>query len=285
MLFSPLLHKRYYYLIGLFLLFSFSAVNDAMKCKKLPDIMIVGMEKCGTASVRLFLSVHPKIFKPPSYITNEFNDPLMNITTVTNFLRDKPCTPEGMLRLERISTHAKPELLFQFVPNLKIIAIVKEPVERALSHFIHYKKMNRGLLGNVPDDFDRAVTENEDVRSLVLFWSLYADRLRPWIRIFGMENVLVLDGDKFVTDPVTELKKAEIFIGIPPKIRQDNFIYSKEKGFYCVNNNKGRGDCLSPNKGRPHPVMKKSTRQFLTDILKPSNEIFYQMIGRRFPWN
>ena len=248
--------------------------------------MIVGMEKCGTATVRMFLGIHPKVFKPdPVYITNEFNDPLMNVTTVTDFLREKPCTPEGMLRLERISTHAKPELLFQYVPNMKIIAIVKEPVERALSHFIHYKIMSPGLLPKGTDDFDSAVTASEDVRSLVLFWSLYADRLRPWIRTFGMDNVLVLDGDKFVQDPVTELKRTENFLGIPNEIKQDNFVYNQEKHFYCLNNDKDTGKCLSPSKGRPHPVMKDSTRQFLKDIMKPSNEQFYQLIGRRFSWD
>ena len=254
-----------------------------LKCSKLPDIMIVGMEKCGTATLRKFLTVHPKIYtSEPAYITNCFNHNDTDPTEVMDFYKEKECTPPGILRLERISVSAKPDIVHQYLPNLKIIAIVKEPVERTMSQFLHFAAMNRQLPVGVTD-FDKAIMEDEEIRSKVLFWSYYADRIKPWIIAYGRENVLILDGDMFVKDPVSELKKAENFIGLTSEIHQENFVFSEDKRFYCLNTEKHK--CMNKGKGRPHPDMKDSTREFLRNILKPHNELFFEMIGEKFPWN
>ena len=261
--------------------------NNKSSCRKIPDILIIGFEKCGTVTLKKFLGIHPKIFITQSRINNRFFNP-DNKKTFADFTKDMPCTPTGKLRLEKIATPGLPKLVYELNPDVKLIVIVKEPVERALSHFVHLK-LNDKLqdssvrFENVVRNYLEHYLEKETFSPLFRF-SLYANRIQPWIEIFGRERIQILDGDYFVKDPVTELKKAEIFLGLNTSITREDFYYSEEKGFYCIKSLGDRG-CMGRRKGRPHPAMPNGTRKMLQRFFKPKNEKFFSLIGRRFQWN
>ena len=84
------------------------------KCRKLPDILIIGFEKCGTITLRQFLGIHPKIFITVSRLNNAFFN-ADNNKSVDEFTKSLPCTPEGQLRLEKLGTSGLPELVYQRV--------------------------------------------------------------------------------------------------------------------------------------------------------------------------
>ena len=269
------------------------------RCRVLPDVLIFGFDKCGTMTLRQFLSVHPDIFITHSEANNKFfkND-YRNNESLTIFKKNNECTPNGKLRLEKLVNSKYPENVHKYVPQIKLIAIVKEPTERAMSHFVHMVVQTDKPLNM--DDFDicarrivnsakLSATSTNDEHNCegtqhIITTSMYATSLKKWIDVFGVDKILIIDGDNFVANPAQELRKAEQFIGLEPKIQPSDFYYDKQKKFYCIRE-EGRIGCMSEKKGRPHPAMENSTRRLLKDFFKPYNEEFYKLIGRTFPWD
>ena len=260
-----------------------------LKCRILPEILLVGMEKCGTAALRTFLEIHPKIFIPQPLRPSYFLTPRYENLTLSEYYlqfneeQKKPlsCTPDGMLRLEKIANGVKfAERAYQYIPNVKLIAIVREPIERALSHFVHFVDHDVIPLNAT---FEEAISAHNPYTRCPLYWSYYADRLQTWVDVYGAQNILILDGDEFVKDPFSALKMVEDFVGISNAIKKEDFIYNEEKKFYCVKSD--LIGCMGNDKGRTHPEMRNETRNELQRYMKPLNEKFYRMIGRSFPWN
>ena len=257
-----------------------------MDCRVLPDILLVGMEKCGTATLRTFLGIHPQIYVPqPLQPAKFFNWGNKKLTLLEYFKltqgqkRPMHCTPNGMLRIEKSLNSCPASRTYQYIPKAKLIAIVREPSERTLSHFVHF------LGGDtIPENttFEEALNTEEYFRKII-YWSLYADRMQKYADVYGAENFHVIDGDIFAKDPVSELRKVETFVGIENVISQEDFLYNEKKHFYCLKND--AVGCMGRSKGRPHPVMQNETRRKLKDFLRPYNERFYKMVGRRFPWD
>lgn len=121
-----------------------------------------------------------------------------------------------------------------------------------------------------------------DKSSKIVSVSLYAEHLRQYYHFFPSANIHIVDGDKLIKEnPYFELAKIEKFLGISAAITKDDFVVDEEKGFYCMT----EYGCLDENKGRPHPYIAHESIAKLKEFMKPLNEEFFELIGRRFPWN
>ena len=255
---------------------------EEAKCRRLPDIVIVAFEKCGTMTLRQFLAIHPSI-----YINNKRGNNRLFISEdddIKKLYENFSCTPDHKLRLEKLATPTRADLVYKYLPDIKIIAIVREPVERSMSQFLHLKA--RGKMKKSITDFEVYAKIDVPVKSEEhgIRFSYYRDTIRPWVETYGQENILFLDGDEFAKNPVNELQKAEQFIGLRPFITANMFEYNESRGFYCIKTTRDDG-CMYPGKGRPHPVMREETREYLKEAFRRPNERFFKLIGKRFPWN
>ena len=247
--------------------------------------VIIGFEKCGTMTLRQFLSFHPRIFINKKRGNNKFFNPDNN-KTLLEFSEDLECTPDDKLRLEKLAIDGVPDLVYNYIPDIKLIVIVREPVERSLSYFLHLKatqKLPRAFI-----DFEESLylflDKPFDEKHYLVQRYYYSRSLRPWIKKFGLDKILIVDGDQFATDPVPELKKVEQFLELEPFITRNMFEYNEIKKFYCVKTDENNG-CMYRGKGRPHPMMKNETRRFLKEAFREPNEQFFKLIQRRFSWN
>ena len=253
-------------------------------CRLYPDIILVGFEKCGTITFISYFGRHPEIFIPKTGVIPYF-DPVIHISFKT-FTKHTPCTPPRKLKLEKLSVFGSPVKVFETLPNVKLLAIVREPVERAMSHYVHLVAEGK----ENPDTFDSIIKtlldgkthKNKTVANSGLFRdSTYIDRLEKWIETFGRDRIHLVDGDNFVKHPAFELNKIENFLNISQYFSDDHFVYNPEKQFYCL---KDTG-CMGTNKGRPHPKMTDNTRERLQAYFKPFNEKLFLALGQRFSWN
>ena len=269
-----------------------------LKCRVLPDILIIGFEKCGTGTLRRFMSIHPKVWLVEGSGMDTFFSPDNN-KSLQEFAKGKPCIPKGKLLLEKLAVNGLPEKVYEYTPHVNLIAIVREPTERVLSVYLHRvhtgripagikdfeaftERMRSGRYKNQSNS-NRMTTLNSQRNGNVV--SIYFNRLKPWVDVFGVKNILILDGDEFAVNPVKELSKAESFIGLEHKLNNWKFYFNKKKGFYCTKPSSADDGCMQKGKGRPHPVMQNSTRKALKDFFKPHNQRFYELIGRSFPWD
>ena len=259
----------------------------ATRCRKLPDILIIGFEKCGTVTLKSFLGIHPQILVPSLYKNYNLFNKGTNLK-VTQYTRNQKCTPAGKLRLEKLSTWGTALKTYRVIPKVKLIAIVREPVERTMSHFVHRIAIGKE---KKPYNFDKTIADMmsgkgpiKQTASVLFRQSQYIDRLRPWISKYGIRNIHIVDGGAFAKHPAMELQKVERFLGLKPYITEKNFVYNPAGTFYCLKD-RGKVSCMSKNKGRAHRSMSDETRTSLQRYYQPYNEDLFQTIGRRFPWD
>ena len=256
-------------------------------CRKLPDILTIGFEKCGTDTLDSYLGIHPQIFFAREGYYQLFNKD--STVSAYEYTQNKTYTPARELRLNKLATQGTAEKTHKAIPNAKLLAIVKEPVDRAMSHYVH--RLENGM-EDEHSNFDSVIASILDqgkpqtVTASVLFrQSRFLKRLTPWIAQYGLDKIHIVDGDNFVKNPVPELQKVERFLGLTPFITEDQFVYSAERGFYCLKMETEDAKCMPSEKGRPHQQMSNETRTRLEEYFKPLNENFFKTFGQNFSWN
>ena len=185
------------------------------------------------------------------------------------------------------------QLTMEKSPNdgMKILLVVRDPVDRSVSHWLHACR-NARKAGN-DETFcrtydDSGVLKNDgdvDPKCEYIQRSSYAKFIGNWTRLFPLHSQLhVVDGQKLVSDPVSELRKVETFLGLRHYFTQKNFVFNKAIGFYCLLSDRGRVRCVGKSKGVKHPTPDPLVEVMLRKYFKPLNQRFYQIVGHDLGW-
>jgi sulfotransferase family protein len=249
----------------------------------LPDFVIIGAQKCGTTSLYRLLIRHPYVepaaAKELHFFDNQFDQGIEWY---------RRCFPPPRWRDGRktITGEATPGYIFrphvparvaEVVPEARLIVLLRNPVDRAYSHYHHQVKM-----GNEPLRFEDAIEAEEarlraerdkiledehyigsDLRhSSYLSRGIYVDQLLRWSRLFSDEQMLVLKSEDFLERPWETLKVVLGFLDLPdweppaPETR---------------------------NEGR-YEGMDSDTRRWLEGYFEPHNRRLYEYLGVDFGW-
>lgn len=199
-----------------------------------------------------------------------------------------PFTVPGQLTVEKTPGYfAAPQVparVSDMNPAVRLLLIVRDPAERLISDYtqvLHnrltrhkpYKPLEELLLhkGHIDPGYK------------ALQRSLYHQHLARWLEVFPREQIHVVDGDALIRDPFPELRKAERFLDLPPRINPSNFYYNTTKGFYCLLSS-GHDKCLDESKGRPHAPLSTQALKKLCRYFRKPNKLFFEMVGRSFAW-
>ena len=181
-----------------------------------------------------------------------------------------------------ISFHLTCVLFFR---NIKMIVMVREPIQRALSQFTLDKINMFKAMWNAT--FDDHVMDNDkqmiNIKSPYLQRSLYYLHTMRWFSYFKLDNFLFLDTAEFKREPIKTLEKVEDFLGIPNFNWANVLYFDPARGFYCYVMN-GVERCLGQDKGVRHESMKDSTLKKLQTLFKAQNKLFFKLIHRKFNW-
>lgn len=101
-----------------------------------------------------------------------------------------------------------PERIANYDPAAKIMTCLRNPIERAFSHYWHEKKKKR-----FDYDFSEAL-ENYDLFGAWVETGMYFERLRPFWEAFGEEQVLCQWFDDLSTNPKLFFDEAAAFMGM-----------------------------------------------------------------------
>lgn len=123
----------------------------------LPNFLIIGAAKSGTTALHSYLAQHPQVFMPSTKETNffafegqslNFNGKLASgyrqgiVTTLTDYSAQFDAvtteTAIGEACPSYLYSTAAPERIQHYVPHAKLIAILRNPVDRAYSNFLHH---------------------------------------------------------------------------------------------------------------------------------------------------
>lgn len=206
-----------------------------------PSFIVVGAQRAGTTTLFRLLSDHPDLVRPTlckgtSYFDDEF-------TRGPRWYRAHfPLRLSGLIRTRRLGRaqtfecsgyymfhpHAA-QRIAATLPNVKLIAVVRDPVDRAYS--AHQHELRRGFerldfrmavaLEPERTAFETHRLEREPAhRSFehrhhaYLARSSYADQLERLVAAVGAERLLVVDADAFFADPVEEFVRVQSWLGL-----------------------------------------------------------------------
>jgi hypothetical protein len=198
-----------------------------------PDFVILGGMRCGTSSLYRWLSAHPQVTPATKKELNYFD---VDHAKGQRWYRSH----FPLLRHGRITGEASPYMLFYFVspervarelPETKLIALLRNPVERAISHYWFSRKMEietEPLETAIRLEPERLAPEKEAfIRGgkcphhrwfSYLARGEYASQLERWFAYVGRERILVLESEKVFSDPDTRALLTD-WLGVAPSAR------------------------------------------------------------------
>ncbi len=194
-----------------------------MALRQLPDWAILGAPKAGTTSLASWLDSHPQGHVPPAKEVAYFNrffhrGPDWYASQFAAAGAQQRCgdaTPAYLYSDEAL------DRLASAAPDVRLIVILREPADRAWSHFWY----NRAL-GLEPRSFDRAIrAERRDPANApyglelgYLACSRYADRLAAVTARFGRAALLVVFFDDLRDDPTGVFCQVCAHLGLAPAV-------------------------------------------------------------------
>ena len=259
----------------------------------LPDVLLVGASKCGSIPLANFLSLHPNISFSGNFLRffnhddTYFNKGLFWYDSQMSALNSSDHHRLVLDGNAAYFTDARvPKRVARSHPNVKILLILREPVQRILSDYAQAIVYKRRLdnITDPPDSFKKLFTDKAGDTNIVnngVIWSVYVAHLRRWLQYFPRDNIHVVDGEAFLNHPVPELRRVEAFLGLP-NFPYDSFLEPNyTSGYYCIRDPR---TCFGHGKTWMRPYVDSETFASLSNFFKGYNQELFQIIGRTFPW-
>lgn len=258
----------------------------------LPDFLIAGVMKCGTTSLYHHLLKHPG-FVPASRKEIHYFSSQWNFRHGEGWYRNHfPTADEMAAASERIgyravTGEATPAMVCNsyainaanLVPDAKIVMILRNPVDRAYSHYHHQRNTFFGDRLSFWDALqaeeqrigrDLQYNETDPARVTRRFRrysyarrGMYMDQIEHWLKYFPAEQIKIVNQADLKTQPQALMNTITTFIGLP------------EHDF---------GSFERKNKGHYTEPMEERARQYLTELFRPHNRRLFEFLGEDWGW-
>ena len=251
----------------------------------LPDFIIIGTARSGSTSLYYNICSHPSIL-PASYDEIGFFD--SNYHLGMNWYRSMFPLKSDM---ERIRSETKYALtgedtpfyfwkidaanrIRKILPKIKLIAILRNPVQRAYSNYylgvregtekLTFEEAVRKELDTLPEN--KILAENIfkfcNVRRSYIAKSLYVYQMKIWFERFSKNRLFVISTEEMSKSPAHTMNQAYEFLGLP---KYENTFFEKRKK-------------------ASYEKMGDNIRKELEEFFKPHNEELFKLIGKSFDW-
>jgi hypothetical protein len=219
-----------------------------------PNTFVVGAAKSGTTSLYDYLRQHPDIFmspvKEPCFFAYAENPPAMvgpgdeeanRESGVVYTLEEYRALFSGATT-ESIVGEASPvylydeeapRLLHAQCPDATLVAILRNPIERAYSHYLHLRQAGREPL----EDFEAALDAENDRKEAGWDWSwhyrrmgLYGEQLARYLKYFDREQLHVYRFEELTGDPVQFARTVYRALGVDASFTPDTSIRRRATG-------------------------------------------------------
>ena len=196
-----------------------------------PNFFIVGAAKAGTTSLHAYLSSHPQVFmstlKEPHYFADfDVSAELDNFLPVIRCRSDYHelfKNSDGFIAVGEASPSylcdpGAAERIKSAIPTAKIIVSLRNPIERAFSHYLmDFYRGSEKLPFEEALELDLARREKGWGKSAQYTeLGLYANQVRPFLREFGRDKVLIILFEDLVRDTRGTMQEIARFLGIDP---------------------------------------------------------------------
>ncbi|MGQ0745104.1 MAG: sulfotransferase family protein [Acidimicrobiales bacterium] len=264
--------------------------------RPLPDFLVIGAQRAGTSSLYKWLEGHPQV--------------VASLRKETEYLTARWCRGEAWYRghfasrsrrglfarhqgRPLMSFEASPNYLFHplaparagmLMPGARLVALLRNPVDRAYSHYQHEVRSGRERLGfeaALDAEETRLAGEEDQMAADPCYRSLaweqssytsrgrYADQLARWFAVFDPSRLMVVRSEDLYADTATTYARITDFLGLDPWQPEKfaNFSYTA-------------------NRARAVPVesLAPATRRRLQEVFTEPNRRLGRLLGTDPGW-
>ncbi|PIQ22082.1 MAG: hypothetical protein COW65_05145 [Cytophagales bacterium CG18_big_fil_WC_8_21_14_2_50_42_9] len=195
-----------------------------------PNLFIPGAPKSGTSSLHLYLDQHPEIQMSkikethnyaydPHYVKRFDSDWIFSYNDI--FHNDPKVKYFGESSTIHCITETTIPRIIQDEINPKIIFVLRDPIERILSHYNWLKSLGlvkkeffKEIKDSINVPFDPNKNLNGNYKSYIEF-SKYATFIKRWIDAFNRENVLIITTEELSSDYFNTINTCFDFLKLP----------------------------------------------------------------------
>lgn len=267
--------------------------------RSLPDFIIIGGMKCASTSLWYYLKQHPNVLTANKKEVNFF-DSNLNYSKGINWYRSHFPVSKNFLSAINLNKliigEATPSYVFcpralrriaEILPDAKLIVLLRNPVDRAYSHYRHLVRSGRESLSfeeaikkeiKIKNQLeivkDKSVRNYEHVTYSYLQRGIYVDQLKLWFSFFSKSQLLILKTEDLASNPSKSYKKVLNFLELPHWEPQQYEKLNSDSG-----KNPKKSSCAE------FLVMNEVTRAKLVDFFEPYNQSLYEYLETNFAWS
>jgi hypothetical protein len=192
-----------------------------------PNLVVIGAMKCATTSLHYYLGLHPEISmsaeKELHFFVAERNWSKGLAWYERHFAGSLPVRGESSTTYTRFPQHAGvPARMHAVVPEARLVYVVRDPVARAVSHYLHEYAAGREHRSLREALADTAGNPYVDA-------SRYATQLEQYLPYYPRERILVVDAEDLRARRTETLRQVFAFLGVRETFEDRRFAVTKHE--------------------------------------------------------
>lgn len=176
-----------------------------------PSAIGIGAQKCASSWIHAVLAAHPQASvareKELDFFSYYYDRGYRWYESL--FDAASPATLHFENSPSYFHDPRTPERVRAYDPDMKILLLLRDPVERAYSNHLH--EVIKGHIPNLP--FEEGLANNPSY----LDQSRYGTHLARWLDVFPAAQVKVILAESIKADPAAEARRVYEFLGIDPE--------------------------------------------------------------------
>jgi hypothetical protein len=191
--------------------------------QKLPNFLCIGAERSGTTWLYEVLKNHPEVYLYPhikeiNFYSEHYQKGLNWYKQFFVGSRKSSYKAIGDISPQYFHEKEAPSRIAKDLPNIRLILILRNPVNRAFSEYTYNK-----LILNIEDSFMEFLQKK--VRAYEI--GLYSQHLKRWLKVFPEEQFQIFIFEELMQDKINSLKKISNFLDINYSLLDKTIIMSK----------------------------------------------------------
>ena len=277
------------------------------KLKNYPTFLVIGAQKCGTTWLSHMVSQHPEVAVAPKKELHFFDHPSNYRKGLEWYRNQLPVTPSTKAAGEFTPNYfwtsqnekgiskdwnheSIPELVHESFPDIQLIVLLRNPVNRAISAYYHHIRNGR---------LTPKMSLSQVMRQYgIVSMGYYDVHLSNWLKFYSSDNFLILIYEEHIQDEKKPETLENVFrhIGVDDKfiptgifskhgIRSSHFEMRIKHYPYIIKKGLRRiiPESIKESDFFSIPVSEKE-KDSLREIFKSHNRNLEKMIKRKIPW-
>ena len=276
--------------------------NYTAKLRMLPDFIIIGGAKCGTTSLFSYILNHPQVNSPTLKEISFFEH--VSKTNKNWYRSHFPLKKSGIITGEATPAYLvhpfAPERISNFIPNVKLIILLRNPIDRAYSAFNYM--VNLGA--QITDDFEYVIEQelkrikileespineiNEKNFDYTLTFSylrhgIYVNYIKNWLKFFPKNQIHIIHTQELNKNTDKILSDVFTFLNLPN--HEINFNKSNQNIRKIFVQGGKEFDSGKKMNVQHYEKMDEKLQKKLKKFYEPYNEELFNLLGKRFDWS